>query len=213
MAKKNILSAGDHARIADTVRNVEKSTSGEIYCVVSRRSDDYFFPSAFFAGLSIMIAMVPAAWITGSGWDVGHPALLPAAGLAALATALFVLWLVPGLRILLVPRWLRYRRASSNAVAQFLSHNIHVTENRTGVLIFISLGERYAEIVADSGINAHVDQAFWNDIVASLTDHARKGELADGYVGAINAVGAELALHFPKDSGDRNELEDHLVEI
>ncbi len=213
MAKKNILSADDHARIAEAVRTAEKSTSGEIYCVATRQSDDYFFPSAFFAALTIMVAMVLAAWATSFDWDVAHPVVLPAAGVAALATALVFLWFVPRLRIWLVPRRLRYRRASANAVAQFLSHNIHITEKRTGVLIFVSLGERYAEILADAGIDAKVDQAFWNDIVAALTESARKDELAEGYIAAVNTIGAELALHFPKDGDDRNELDDHLVEI
>ena len=37
--------------------------------------------------------------------------------------------------------------------------------------------------------------------------------LADGFVKAIETVGAVLAEHFPVTSGDTNELDDHLVEI
>ena len=43
----------------------------------------------------------------------------------------------------------------AEAMHQF-THGIHLTEHRTGVLIFASVAERYAEIIADSGINAKV---------------------------------------------------------
>lgn len=213
MAKKTILSAEDHARIVEAVRSAEKKTSGEIYCVVAQQSDSYFFPSAFFSALIIMITMVPAAIVTGQRWDAAHPAVLPASGLAALATALVLLWMVPELRPMLVPRSLRYRRASANAVAQFMSHNIHITAERTGVLIFVSLQERYAEIVADSGINAKVDQKSWDGAIATLTEAASRGSLVDGFVSAIMAVGGELERHFPPGRDGSNELADHLVEI
>lgn len=213
MHGKSILSEEDHRRITEAIKQAEASTSGEIYCVVARRSDDYFFPSAFFSAVAIIIAMVFADFILGRGWEATYPAMLPAAGLLALATSLLFLILVPNFRILLVPRNLRYRRASANAVAQFLSHNIHTTTDRTGVLIFVSLQEQYAEIVADSGINAKVHQTHWNNAVASLTNHARNGNLADGFVESIVAVGADLKDHFPATGSDGNELDDRLVEI
>lgn len=213
MAQNTVLSSEDHARIAEAVRQAEKATSGEIHCVVARRSDDYFYPSAFFAALTIMVATTIATLVVDTGWLAVPAVLFPAAALAALLTALALLKFVPGLRILMVPRSLRYRRASANAVAQFLSHNIHATSGRTGVLIFVSLAEQYAEIVADSGIDAKVAQESWNAVIADLTAKAAQGRLADGFVAAIEAVGAELAHHFPAGADDRNELDDHLVEI
>ncbi|MEX0346904.1 MAG: TPM domain-containing protein [Rhizobiaceae bacterium] len=213
MTSKAVLSAQDHARIAEAINNAEKSTSGEIYCVVARKSDDYFFPAAFFCSLAIIIAMVPAAYVTASRWDPPHHMVLPVAGVAALVSALLLLRFAPALRINFVPRYLRFRRASANAVSQFLSHNIHVTENRTGVLIFVSLAERYGEIVADSGINKKVEQNIWDSIIGDLTASAAENRLAEGYVQAIKAVGQVLTQHFPANPGDRNELTDHLVEI
>lgn len=213
MSDRQSLSHDEHARVADAIRKAEQSTSGEIYCVVARKSDDYFFPSAFFAALAILIAMVLAGFVLDRSWETFHPAILPAAGLAAQVTAMALLWIAPGPRILLVPRYLRYRRASANAAMQFLSHNIHTTAERTGVLIFVSLQEQYAEVLADNGINAKAGQEVWNGVVASLTDAARKEKLADGFVAAIGSVGAELQKHFPADEKNRNELDDHLVEI
>lgn len=213
MTSNAVLSAQDHARIAKAINSAEKSTSGEIYCVVARKSDDYFFPAAFFCSLAIIIAMVPVAYVTASRWDQPHYLVLPVAGVAALASALILLKFAPALRINFVPRYLRFRRASANAVTQFLSHNIHVTDNRTGVLIFVSLAEQYSEIVADSGISQKVEQETWNKIIGELTASAAENRLADGYVQAIKTVGIVLKEHFPANSGNKNKLADHLVEI
>ncbi len=129
------------------------------------------------------------------------------------AAALALIYALPGLRIRLAPRRWQYMRAHDNALKQFLARNVHLTAERTGVLIFVSLAERYAEIVADAGINAKVPQDMWDSIVAGLIDDARHGRLADGFVTAVAAVGALLAEHFPVRPDDINELDDHLVEI
>ena len=207
------LSQADHERIAAAIRKAELGTSGEIFCVLAKRSDDYFFVSGFMAAASVLIAMVITGYVVDFGWREVPGYMLPLAGFGALAAALCLLYYLPGLRIFLVPRYLRYRRASANAVRQFLSRNIHRTAARTGVLIFLSLEERYAEIVADSGIDDVVDQKVWNGIVAKLIDSAARGAVATGYIEAIGAVGALLAENFPADDGGPNELDDHLAEI
>ena len=130
-----------------------------------------------------------------------------------MVAALFVLWLFPALRVHYVPHSLRRRRAHDNAVRQFLAHNIHLTGERTGVLLFLSMEERYAEVIADSGIDAHVEQKDWDRIVGLLVSHASRERLAEGFCEAVAEVGALLARHFPPRLADRNELDDHLVEI
>jgi putative membrane protein len=90
---------------------------------------------------------------------------------------------------------------------------VHRTAGRTGVLIFVSLTERYAEVIADVGIGSRVDPLLWEDTIRDLTAHARQEKLADGFVQAIGSVGAVLAEHFPLSPGNENELDDHLIEI
>lgn len=212
MARRN-LSPQDHARIAAAIRAAEARTSGEIYCVVARASDGYFVAAALFVTAGIMAASLIAALVLDRGWQPVPLAHFVAAQILAVATALVVLRVFPALRLHFVPLRLRYRRAHDNALKQFLARNVHITSARTGVLIFVSLAERYAEIVADSGINARTPQETWNAIVAELIDNAREDRLADGFVAAIGTVGDILAAHFPVSERDTNELGDHLIEI
>ncbi|SFT40387.1 TPM domain-containing protein [Mesorhizobium sp. YR577] len=207
------MSAEDHARIAEAIRAAEKDTAGEIYCVVARSSDSYFFPAGFMILATILILSLAVAFGLEYWWVSVRAPVFVAAQLLAAASALILLWLVPSARILLVPRGLRYRRAHDNASKQFLARNVHLTSERTGVLIFVSLAERYAAVVADAGINQHVPQEAWDDVIRELTAHARQDRLPDGFVRAIATVGSMLVTHFPISSGDVNELDDHLVEI
>ncbi len=203
----------EHARIAAAIRDAETRTAGEIFCVGARRSDTYFFPAAFMVTVGILAVSLAVAWAAHWWWFDLATTTLVLAQAFAFASAMLLLYLVPDTRLPLVLRGLRYRRAHHNALKQFLARNVHITNRRTGVLIFVSLAERYAEVVADAGINRKVPQEVWNGVVAALIDKARGGRLADGFEDAVQTVGALLAEHFPVRSGDRNELDDHVVEI
>lgn len=207
------FSEDDRRRIAEAIRAAEARTSGEIYAVAAKRSDDYFFVAGFMAACGILLAAVAAALLSHWLW-LSIP--LPEFGLAILAAfvmAILVLYFAPGLRLHLVPHRLRYLRAHQNAAQQFLAHKVHMTAERTGILVFVSLAERYAEIIANSGINARVPQEDWNGLVAALVAHAAGGSLADGFVEAIGKAGELLSTHFPQRADDVNELDDHVVEI
>ena len=94
--------------------------------------------------------------------------------------------------------------AERRAIEQFLAHGLQMTEARTGALIFVSLAERHAEIVADAGIAAKVPQAVWEEAIAALVGEIRTGRLGEGLVAAVGQVGAVLAAHFPPRPDDRD---------
>ena len=208
-----VIDAADHASIATAIRAAESRTSGEIYAVVARHSDNYFYVAGFMVACGILLAAVLVAVAAHWYWFTIPLPLFGLAILAAFLTAMLVLWLFPWLTIWLVPRRIRYRRAHLNAIQQFLARNVHLTSERTGVLLFVSLAERYAEVVADAGINAKVTQDEWNSIVAILIEHARRDELTAGFLRAIEKAGSLLEEHFPVGPDDINELDDHLVEL
>ena len=207
------MNEADHARIAEAIRAAESRTSGEIYAVLARRSDSYFYVAGFTASCGILFAAVVVAVAAHWYWFTLPLPVFGLAILAAFLAAVLVLWLLPGMTMWLVPRRIRYKRAHLNAIQQFLARNVHLTTQRTGVLLFVSLAERYAEVVADAGINAKVRQDEWNGIVAILTEHADRDELADGFLKAIGKAGQLLEEHFPRGVDDVNELDDHLVEL
>ena len=201
----DVVGKEDRARIRDAVAAAEAKTSGEIFVVVARQSDDYRFIPLLWATLAALVEPLALIYATN----------LPASVIYAVQLAVFVVLAVvlslPSVRPQVVPSGIKHGRARAFAVQLFLAHGLHTTEARTGVLIFVSLAEQHAEIVADTGIASRVDQATWDAAMAALLAEIRAGRLADGLLAAIAATGAELARHFPRGIGDRDELPNELV--
>lgn len=202
-----MISDSDKARISAEIRAAESRTSGEIFCVIARQSGDYRLVPVIWAA-AIALAL-PYALLHLTSWSAQTIYL---AQLAAFIGFSLVVSLPP-IRIRVVPRWLKYRYAHAEAMRQFFAQRLDKTEERTGVLIFVSAAEHYAEIVADAGINAKVSQAVWDDAVAVLIENIKRDRAADGFVATIGKCGAVLAAHFPPGALNRNELPDKLVEI
>jgi putative membrane protein len=87
------------------------------------------------------------------------------------------------------------------------------TELRTGVLIFVSVAERYAEVLADAGIAQKVPVEVWDSAVKGLLSDIRAGRAADGFVKVIETCATTLAEHFPPGAINRNELPNAIVEL
>jgi putative membrane protein len=197
----------DKARVSAAIQKAELYTAGEIFCVIARHSSDYrLVPLAWAASIALL---VPLPLISLTTWSVAVVYLLQ---LTVFLIAALVLS-HPKLRFHIVPRRARHDRAHAEAMRQFFAQGLDKTEHRTGVLIFASAGERYAEIVADAGINEKVEKAVWDDAINALVTAIKAGRPADGFVTAIDKCGAVLATHFPPGALKRDELPDKLLEI
>lgn len=201
------LSSEDRRRIADAIRAAESRTAGEIVCVLARSSTE---PAA----LAILVAALAALALP---WLLVGLTRLPVQDILWLQLALFlVLGMVlclPGVRVALVPPAMRRAVAHRAAMEQFVARGIGRTRDRTGILIFVSLAERYVRIVADEGIASRVAPAEWQEAVDALASHMGGGRIGEGFVEAIGRCGAILAEHFPRAPDDRDELPDRIYLI
>jgi putative membrane protein len=231
---RNLLDAGDHARITGAIRAAEARTSGEIYCVVSRRSSDYGLVPVAWASIAsllvpaliIVLGLEPHRWPPlGEPWSTGaattdevdaavRAGMWALLMVQALAFALVLAATMPErIRIRVTPPSLKRDRVHRAAMQQFLARGLQRTRDRTGVLIFVSLAERHVEVVADEGIYTKVAPTTWDEAVAVLVDAARRGRIVEGFVTAVGLCGAVLAEHFPPRQDDFNELPDRVVEL
>lgn len=96
-------------------------------------------------------------------------------------------------RLRLVPRHIRHARASALAHREFATHVLAHRDEKGGMILFVSLGERYAEVIGDRALHARVGSAGWNRIVATLVTAAKSGRLADAVIKALDACAAEIA--------------------
>jgi putative membrane protein len=202
-----MVSESDRSRIAGAIRAAEARTAGEIFCVIARHSSDYrLVPIAWAAAIALLIPL-PLVSLTRLPGAIVYLAQLVAFLVAALALS------HPRVRFRIVPRRAKHERAHAEAMRQFFAQGLDKTEHRTGVLIFASTAERYAEIVADAGINEKVTPQVWSEAIDALTAAIKAGRPADGFVAAIERCGAVLAAHFPPGAFKRDELPDKLLQI
>lgn len=202
------LSKHDKQRIKEAIAAVEAQTSGELVAVVARSADDYW--DFTLAGAAVAALLVPAIallfWPTLSAFSVYEFQLE-----AFLGVMILLRW--PALRMRLVPTATQLAYARVLARAQFLTRGLHRTQARAGVLLFVSLAEHYVEIIADEGVNRHVEAGAWEAIVAQFVDAVRARRTADGFIAAIEGCGTILRTHFPRAADDKNELTNRLIEL
>jgi len=200
-----LFSTEEQAEIANAIARAEKQTSGEIVVVVASASSRYDAIALMWAALLALTVPLPLIWL--SQWPVEHIYL---AQLAVFACGvLLAQW--ERLRLALVPKAVQRARAHDKAVEQFLVQNLHTTRGRTGILIYVSFAERFAEVIADDGIYKKIPQQTWLEVVDTLTHHLGRGARTEGFIAAVERCGQILAEHFPPGRTDKNELPNHLI--
>lgn len=203
----SLLSETEQQKVSSAIHEVEQKTDAELVTVLARQSDDYFYIPTLWAAMLALISPALLSWTP--LWLESADYLLVQL-LVFVSLAVLLRW--PPLMILLVPRSVRFWRASNMARRQFIDNNLHHTRGDTGLLIFVSEAEHYVEIIADRGISQYVSDEQWLEIVEQFTTQVKAGKTLTGFVTAIERCGALLEKHIPA-SEQKNELPNHLVII
>ena len=221
------LTAEDHKRVSDAVALAESETSGEIVTVVADRSDGYSDIALAWAVLAAFLALGVFAvfpgfflgkleWLIG-GWNHEWTDREILGIASALAVVKFVaVWAILHwlpLRFFLIPPPIKTARALGRAIDLFKVGAERRTHGRTGILIYLSMREHRAEIVADEAIASKVTPETWGEAMAAMLEHIKQGRCVDGMIAAVGKVGEVLAEHFPRAENDTNELPDRLIEL
>jgi putative membrane protein len=196
-ALKN-LTPDERARVSEAVAAAQSRTQARFAFVVVHASDRYhLYPVVWGAALAILSL---GAMALGVHYKAFPPIALSFA--FTVQAAVFVLasllleWLP--LRILIVPKHAKHAHARTLAHREFAVRILSHPGHGGGALFFVSLAERYAEVIVDHVLHQAVGQAEWDRIVSEFTAKAARGQMADGVVAAANACGALLEQHHPK---------------
>ena len=200
-----LLTPQQQQQVADAVTRAEQRTDAEIVTVLAPRADDYSYIPLLWASLIALVVPALVHFLIGG---------LQIYGLLMLQWACFVflslIFRLPAITTRLIPPRIRHWRASNLARRQFLEQKLHHTQDRTGVLIFVSEAERYVEILVDEGISRHLDNSDWGTIVSGFTRRVALGHTAEGFISCIDACAELLERHVPK-THPRNQLPNRLV--
>jgi putative membrane protein len=155
--------------------------------------------------------------LLGGGWGaeagLGQQLfLLMVLAVLAFTLVLLILKAMP-LRLALTPGATKTRRVRRRAIALFKAAAERRTTGRTGILIYLSVGEHRAEIVADEEIVKVTTPETWGEAMAALVAELKEGRPTEGLIAAIGIVGEVLHGHFPRTECDVNEIPDKLIEL
>ena len=221
------MSAADHVLVTAAVADAEQHTSGEIVTIVTDLSDHYDDIAMAWASAVAFLALVSYATFPdfyiglitrlSGGW--GHEyttgeyvaLLVTAVALKWVGTWLILKW--TPLRMALTPKATKLARVRNRAISLFKVGTESKTQARTGVLLYLSMKEHRAEIVADEAIASKVAPEVWGDAMVALLDQVKAGNPGAGVAAAVAQMGLVLAEHFPKGSINPNELPDRLIEL
>lgn len=101
--------------------------------------------------------------------------------------------------------------AFEKATQYFADLGMDKTAQRNGVLIYLSHSDQKFAIIGDRGIDNVVPNDFWETTQVAMKAHFLSGKLAEGIVAGVALAGEKLALFFPYQSGDINELPNDIV--
>ena len=225
MAKVNQFTPDDHKVVTAAVSRAEKSTDGEIVTIVAGESDHYGDVAWAISGLVALTALLVISlfpeiylhiidWLAG-GWSgmnaLPYWVLFIFAALKFFGTRLILIW--RPLLFILIPSPIKKARVRKRAISLFRVSTDHRTVGRTGILLYLSMREHRAEIVADEAIVAKVEPLIWGDAMIAMIDLVRSGAPGEGMAEAVRQMGVVLSEHFPKTNQNPNELPDRLIEL
>jgi len=200
-----LLTQAQQRQVEEAVTRAEQHTDAEIVTVLAPRADDYSYIPLLWASLIALLVPALAHFFIG-GIQIYSLLMLQWASFVFLC----LIFRIPAITTRLIPPRVRHWRASNLARRQFLEQKLHHTQDRTGVLIFVSEAERYVEILVDEGISRHLDDSDWGSIVNDFVRRVALGHTAEGFIACIDATAELLAQHIPKTQ-PRNQLPNRLV--
>ncbi len=213
---KKFLSEEEKKRVIEAVKEVEKTTSGEIVPMIVGSS--YHYPLADMIGALILGALtaVVATLVVSmrkswAGFSIYDLWLFPAVFAVAFVVFHEIVKRIPWLKRFFISKEEMLEEVEEKALTSFYSHGLGNTRDRTGVLIFISVFERLAYVLADKGINEKVDSGVWQEVVDIIIKHIKSGKQAEGIVKAVKRCGELLRDNFPIKPDDTDELENLIM--
>jgi putative membrane protein len=202
---KQIISGLDAKKISDGVAAAEMGTAGEIVpMIVLRSSAIGHVPVLLALFIFCLGLMLEIYFQTEQLWMIAANLIFSIALSFILSRFLFV-------QRYLVPRVDAELQTWRRAHSEFSQAKLSQTQSRVAILIFVSIMEHKAVVLADEGISRLCPQEMWDEVVHILTSHFKRGDWQAGFEKAIARTGEILSRHLPAAAENHNEIPDRLI--
>jgi putative membrane protein len=194
--------------ISKEIESLELQSSAELVAVVTKRSASYKHISTLFAISILAFLSIILVFFT------------QLSSLVLIELQLFVfitLYLVferfDNIILILLPKVYKYNIAKEYANKQFFNLGLNRTKTNQALMFFVSLDEKYVEIIADKTISDKISNDYFQEIIDTFIIDVKNNQLSNGYLKAIQACSEKLIQEFPIQKDDKNELANDVIEL
>jgi putative membrane protein len=207
------LTSEDVVKIEAAIANAEKKTSGEIVPVIVSRCVKLKSQGMKLSALMVLLYCLFVETRL-SFFMSSQEMILLGLGFISAASLGPLLLRSSRIRRLMIADFDAAQLAMLRAEVEFYRAGIGGTNGGTGILLFLSIEERQAVVLADKSISNLLPPKTWEDILAMMLNGLKNGNCAGGIIDAVTKCGEILATHFPIQKDDINELPNrlHLIE-
>lgn len=203
---KDFLTEDAKEALTGAIRSIEARSCAEVVIAVRAKSAAYLHAdliSGIIAGLGALAYTLwgPQAF---SLFSIFLDPILVGGLVGALTSQL------PYTRRWFTPTKIREGWVKRAARAAFYEKGVRGTSQRIGLLVYISLLERHAAVIVDSGVDAAVDPEAWAGAVAAIDAAVDRGANGVEVAPLIEKLGDILEPCLPVSEDDVNELPDEV---
>jgi putative membrane protein len=204
---KSFLTDEAKAALTGAIKAVELRTCAEVVIAVRARSGPYLHADVLagaLGGIATLALLLFSPWEFALHYFVIDPIVVGALlGWFASRTS--------ALRRLLTSRKMIDEAVATHARATFFDRGVGHTADRVGILVYVSLLERRAEVVADRGVERAADVGMWKAVCERIADAVARGEDGVAVARVIERIGDVLEPCLPRAADDVNELPDEVA--
>lgn len=207
---KAYLNAEQVEQIVGAIQKAESTTSGEIVPMIVRRSSTVGHVPVILLSLSIALFFA----LDGHGWQAerfGDHWAWYLVDIALMLAVSVILARFHWVQRLLTTRADQIVQVHMRAEIEFYESGIKKTKDSTGVLVFVSLMEQRAVVLADKAINDKVSKDTWQEVCDLMIHGMKKKKVGLAFGAAIRKCGEILSPEFPIQPDDKNELKNQLI--
>lgn len=189
------LNKDEKKQLAKALADAKRATSARIKLSVVYVSDKYPLYPLIYGGLAGVIAMGVLA--------IGWPGLPIRDGFYIAVAALVVVTALTDimpLRLKLIPKAAKFWECWELAHRSFASRILARNDRRTGILLFVSIGEHYIEVVTDRDVDRHILQTEWDKLIRAFGQKARQKQYGEGLITLVRESAKLLAAHYPPEA-------------
>ena len=202
------LDAQEKALISKEIEELEKQSSAELVAVVTKKSAKYRF-QAVLVNVSVVAIL---SFILTFLSDISTMSLFQ----TQVLLFIFIYFLFDrydSLVLKLLPKVYKHSLANEYAQEQFYNLGLNRTKTNQALMFFVSLDEKYVEIISDETIKSKIPDEYWQKIVDEFIIDVKRGHLSNGYLKAIQSCSEVLIKNFPIQDDDENELPNDVIEL